>query len=91
MYVWAKKDPDEVLDYKVSWADVLEASETIATSLYLLVQGTVVFDSDDIIGESTLVWISGGTLNERCIITNRITTSLGRTYDATMRLRIGSK
>jgi len=91
VHTWDSKDPDEVLDYRVRWAAALQDGELLLTSEFILASGTVVFDSDAIDGTDTVLWLSGGTLNEVCVITNRVTTSMGRSYDETMRLRIRSK
>lgn len=91
MHTWSPKDPDEVLDYRVRWTAALQEGETITSSAFTIAQGTVVKDSDTIDGTETVIWLSGGTLNEMCLINNHITTSMGREYDETMRLRIRSK
>ncbi len=88
MLTWPAKDPDEVLDYQVDWSERLETSETISTSNFTVATGTVVKDSQSVAGGLTTVWLSGGTLGELCTILNRITTSQGRIYDETVRLRI---
>lgn len=91
---WDPKDPDEVLDYGIDWQDTndpcLEIDETIVTSNYSVVEGTVVIDSQSNTDTTTKVWLSGGTDGERCKILNRITTSANRTYDHTVILRIRS-
>lgn len=96
MKSWPKKDPNEVLDYQVDWADEdssrLEDGETIVTSDFTVVEGTVVIDSEDFVATGlTTVWLSGGTDGEACVILNRITTSAGRTYDQSVKLRIRTK
>lgn len=90
MLTWPRKDPNEVLDYDVLWGERLDAGETILTSLFSVVEGDVVIDSSTITGEVTTAWLSGGTADTSCVILNRITTSAGRTYDQSMRLRIKS-
>lgn len=93
MLTWPTKDPNEVLDYSVNWADpespVLVTGETISSSVFTVVQGDVVIDSEglDPSGICT-VWLSGGTDGTVCQILNRITTSAGRVYDQTVKLRI---
>jgi hypothetical protein len=94
---WPSKDPDEVLDYDNNWGDDadlglgrLAVGETIVTSTFSVIEGTVVVDSSSIVGDKTFVWLSGGAVGERCKILNRITTSAGRTYDHTVVLRIRS-
>lgn len=88
---WPPKDPDEVLDYQVDWTDRLEEGETISDSEFLLADGDVDIDSIDEANGITTVWLSGGTLGTICVLTNRITTSEGRTYDKSVRLRIKTK
>ena len=92
---WAPKDPDEVLDYMVDWQDdddpCLEAGETISTSTFTIVTGTVVIDSQSNTDTTATVWLSGGAVGERCDVLNRVTTSEGRTYDHTAKLRIRSR
>jgi hypothetical protein len=95
MINWPAKDPDEVLDYQLDWADDerprLEAGETITSSAWSVVSGTVVIDDDDSVGGVTTVWLSGGEAGEACVILNRVTTSEGRTYDQSCRLRIRTR
>lgn len=96
MLTWPIKDPNEVLDYEIDWADQdsprLEAGETLATSTFTIVEGTVVIDSSVFAGSGlATVWLSGGADGEKCVILNRVTTSEGRTYDQSVTLRIRSK
>lgn len=84
------KDPDSVLDYQYDWSEWLVSGETILTSTWLTDD---VFDIDaDTAGTTTTtVWLSGGTLGETGVLTNRITTTLngsatGRTMDGSFRL-----
>lgn len=95
MLSWPTKDPDEILDYQIDWADPddsrLEEGETIVSSTFSVEEGDVVIDNDDfVLTGLTTVWLSGGTLGTRCVILNRIVTSEGRTYDLSARLRIRS-
>jgi hypothetical protein len=88
------KDPDDICDYQFDWSDRLEDGETIATSTFIVDQGTVVVDTvtnpATISGALTTFWLSGGVAGEVCVITNRIVTSEGRRYDSSGRLRIRS-
>lgn len=92
MLSWPSKDPNEVLDYTLDWADddtpALVAGETIVTFTPSVVEGNVVIDSSSQAGGVTTVWLSGGTAGTACKILHRVTTSAGRTYDVTARLRI---
>lgn len=96
MLSWPPKDPDEVIDYQIDWADPadprLETGETLTASTFTVTSGTVAIQSQSFVasGKAT-VWLTGGTVGERCVIRNRVTTSAGRTYDEAVRLRIRSK
>jgi hypothetical protein len=97
MQTWPPKDPDEVLDYQIDWADEekgprLETGETLLTSVWTVFSGDVVIDSSEFVstGLST-VWLSAGTAGTAAIMRNRVTTSEGRTYDYAARVRVRSK
>jgi hypothetical protein len=95
MLQWPEKDPNEVLDYELDWAQTgkprLETGETLLSSTWNIVEGDVVIDAIQTTftaqGLSTL-WLSGGTPNTKCILLNRVTTSKGRTYDKSVVLRV---
>lgn len=96
MLTWPKKDPNEVLDYQLDWADEdsprLEDGETLVSSDFSVVEGTVVIDSESFAPSGlATVWLSGGAAGEKCVILNRVTTSEGRTYDQSVNLRIRDK
>jgi hypothetical protein len=92
MFSWPPKDPDEVLDYQIDWAtDRLDEGETITTTLWQVESGDVVIDSDEELDGVTTVWLSGGTVNTTSVVLNRVTTSEGRIYDQSCRLRIRTK
>lgn len=76
------KDPDAVLEYTRDWADWLEDGETIASSDWII-DGGLTEDSSSHDDDSATIWLSGGTAGEDVYVTNRITTSAGRTEDRT--------
>lgn len=93
MLSWPSKDPNEVLDYQVNWASAdnprLETGETLLTSNFSVVSGDVVINSESFLATGLCtVWLSGGTADTACVILNRVTTSAGRTYDQSVKLRI---
>ena len=90
MNSWPTKDPDEILDYQFNWTDRMAASETITTSNMTRVSGTVTLASNSIATPITTVWLSGGAAGEVAIITNRIVTNQGRTYEESAKLRVRS-
>lgn len=87
--VWPNKDPDEVLDYVVDWADRLDG-DTIAESTWIVPDGiTKVSDGHD---DSTVtIWLSGGTIGTAYSLVNRIVTAAARTMDQTVRLKIRAR
>lgn len=88
MNSWPSKDPEEVLDYQFDWTARLAEGETIAASTFVLASGDVTLGSAAEADGITTVWIEGGTLGTAAVITNRIETSAGRTYDESARLRV---
>lgn len=96
MLQWPNKDPDEILDYQLDWANPLDprlqTGELLTSSVWTVVQGDVVISGAPApsyapSGLST-VWLTGGTTGTLCVLNNRVTTSLGRTYDHEAKLRI---
>lgn len=77
------RDIDSVLDYTMDYSSYLTDGETITSSVWTPVDVTV--DSASFDATSTTVWVSGGAL-PNASVTNRITTSAGRTDDRTIRL-----
>lgn len=88
---WPNKDPNEVLDYQLNWARRLAEGDAIASSTWIVDEGDVVVDSDDFTDEKTTVWLSGGAVDTRCKLTNRVTTEGGRTMDQSVIIRIREK
>lgn len=80
------KDPDAVLDYKVDWADWLAATgDAIVTSTWLVPAGVTKTDEDNTTATAT-IWLSGGTAGSSYQVTNRVTTTQGRTDDRTIQI-----
>lgn len=82
-----KKDPDAVLDWVWDWNEWLDEGETIVSSEFITTVGLVI----DSIGNTTktaTVWLSGGTAGQVYQVTNRITTTAGRTDDRSITIRV---
>ena len=80
------KDPNAVLDYSVDWAKWLDG-DTIATSVWTVPAGlTKVSDTNTT--TKTTVWLSGGTADQSYTVTNRITTTGGRTEDRSFIVKV---
>ena len=81
------KDPDAVLDWKFDWYNWLTNGETISTSTFIVTPGLTV-NSTSNTGSAATVWLSGGRTGQAYLVTNRITTSAGRTDDRSITIRV---
>jgi hypothetical protein len=95
---WPSKDPDEITDFDINWAGPdangnpgRAFGDSIVTSTWTLNSGTVVINSNQFVAGATKVWLSGGALGETCLLTNRVVTAGGRTYEQSVKLRIKAK
>ena len=81
------KTEAEVLDYGVDWSGWLETGDQIQTSSWAVEAGLTVGGQqhDD---ASATIWLSGGAAGTRYWVTNRITTTAGRTAERAFRLRV---
>lgn len=88
MLTWAeKKDQQDVLDYKVDWSNKVPVEDSITASAWTVPVG-ITKDSDSFDTNSTTIWLSGGTAGANYIFINHITTTLGRQWDQTVRLKM---
>lgn len=91
------KDPNSVLDYTIQWGQLAtlgeylfdQSTDQIATSAWTVPAG-LTEDSSTNTSLSTTIWLSGGTAGESYEVTNRITTTGGRTFDQSIRIRCKS-
>lgn len=88
---WPPKDPDEKLDYDLDWTVALVNGDTIASSVWTVERGTVVIDSDQFSNTATKVWLTGGVVGERCVLTNHVVTASAREMDRSVPLTIKAK
>ena len=88
----ATKDPQAVLDYRVDWESWLGA-DTMASSAWFISgpDALLVADSSSNSSTATTVWLSGGALYRQYTVTNRVTTSEGRTDDRSITVDVVSK
>lgn len=85
------KDPDAALDYGCDWSDWLDDGETISESTWVLPDGLTSGEGAQAPSNTdtaTVVWLSGGTAGRAYSVTNRITTSAGRTDDRSIIIRV---
>jgi hypothetical protein len=83
------KDPDSTLDYEIDWTAWLGA-DTIATSTWIPATGITEASSTNTTTTAT-VWLTGGTVGQTYLVTNRITTAAGRTDDRTIRVQVQNR
>jgi hypothetical protein len=83
------KDPDATLDYQIDWATWL-GDDTIVTSTWIVPSGLTEEDSLSTTTTAT-VWLSGGTVGQVYLVTNRVTTVEGRTDDRTIRVVVENR
>lgn len=88
----AVKDPDEVKDYAINWEPLLGTDDTIAASAWSIADGdgSLQIDADSFTDTVATVWLSGGAVGNYEVL-NRVTTTGGRTYDQTCKLRCRAK
>ncbi len=83
------KDPDAALDYQIDWSIWLD-SDTISSSSWVAEDG-ITIDGDTNTATATTIWLSGGTLGVQYLVTNRITTTGGRTDDRSITIVVVEK
>lgn len=84
------KDPDAVLPWYWDWTDWLASGEAIASSLMTVSPG-LVLDSSGNSATSATAWLSGGTTGTSYRVSNRITTSQGRTDERSITIRVTNR
>jgi hypothetical protein len=85
--VWDDKDPVEVLDYELTWANRLAEGEVIETVVHTM-DGGLVLESEDHTDNTTTVKVSGGTLGKTAAVEVTVTTNQGRIMRKTACLNI---
>ena len=81
------KDPGAVLDYSIEWSKWL-ADDQIQTSTWSVSDAAVGAANHSTTATRTSVWLSGGVAGQVCTVTNRITTSGGRTDQRSFVLQV---
>lgn len=91
---WDAKDPNDVDSFQIDWSERL-TSETISTSAWTIdpADGTTPLTQNSASNTTTrtTIWLSGGDEDETYELTNRITTTAGRTFDQTVKLKVKSR
>jgi hypothetical protein len=90
VYDSVTKDPNAVLDYLFEWGQFLGDDE-IATSTFPDFPAGITNTSTSNTEEDVRIWLTGGTKGSDYTITNRITTTGGRTMDWILVVRVYEK
>lgn len=83
------KDPEAILDYSIDWAAAyLVEGETVTASAWTVwPEGDIVVTGDSHASGAATAAISGGVAGNVYRLTNRISTSFGRTDDRSIIIR----
>ncbi len=86
---WPSKDPNDILDFSVNWADTLATTpgDTIQ-EVEWLVPDALTKGTASIQGTKAVIWLSGGVVGFVYEVTCRMTTVAGRQWDKTTELEI---
>lgn len=85
------KDPNAVLDYLFRWTKELTRLDDTISSFEIFAETGITIDSSSNTDTEVTVWISGGTAGTRYLVTCRIVTAGGRTYDKSFYLNIAQQ
>lgn len=83
------KDPDEVVNFGIDWADYL-GTDTISGSSWAVPSGITQVGSS-FTTTQVIIKLSGGTVGSIYRISNRITTSAGETVDQSIDIEVIEK
>ena len=83
------KDPGAVLDYTMDWSGgYLQSGETISTSVWVIFPGDMTQSAAGNTATACTVTVQGGSAGQIYQLTNRITTSQGRTDERSISVRV---
>lgn len=83
------KDPGAVLDYAINWAaGYLQSGETLSSSIWTIAPNDMTQNSATSAAGITGITVSGGAAGQIYQLTNRITTSQGRTDERSITVRV---
>jgi len=83
------QDPNEKLDYGFDWTKPL-ATDTISASTWVVPVGVTqsVTPPPSFDDTTTRIYLEGGTPNTNYTLVNRITTTVGRIFEASFTLQV---
>lgn len=81
------KDLAAVLDWTIDWSTWLGTGETITASTWTVTPTGLPVETSTSTGTTATVWLgAGGTEGSTFLVTNRITTSAGRTDERSIQI-----
>lgn len=85
-----RKDPQAILDYSLDWGtEWLEDGDTITASAWTADPADdLTVDDQPYTATVTTVWLSGGLAGSAYVVTNHITTALGREDDRSLLVEV---
>jgi hypothetical protein len=84
------KDPNAVLDYSVDWSKWL-AGDQIETSAWFISDPALQSADDSHTTTRTTLWLAGGVAGQSYAVTNRITSSGGRTDERSFVIQVQAR
>lgn len=81
------KDPLSTLDWTWDWSQWLLSGESLLTSTFTATPGITVQSSSFTITSAT-VWLAGGTSGTPYQVSNLVTTTMGRTDERSITIRV---
>jgi len=84
------KDPDAILDYSIEWSKWL-AGDQIQTSTWSVSDPSIETANASNTTTRTTVWLSEGVPGQPYTVTNRITTSGGRTDERSFTIQVQNR
>lgn len=83
------KDPGAALDYTVDWGQgYLQSGETVSTSIWSIFPSDMTQSAASNTASAATITVQGGTSGQIYQLTNRITTSQGRTDERSISVRV---
>lgn len=81
-------DPQAILDYSVDWSAWLSGDDAIVSVAWTATAGVTVLDdpAPTVVGKVATVWLSGGTLGQRYVVTCHVVSASGREDDRSFAL-----
>ncbi len=83
------KDPAAVLDYSINWGGgYLQSGETLSSSIWTIFPADMTQSGAGNTASTASITVSGGVAGQLYQLTNRISTSQGRTDERSITIRV---